>query len=143
MEPATLASGKRTTSVVTLDVTEQQELLHELSTILESTTAGIAYIRGNKLVRCNQRFERMLVDEGVLLLKFWFHLSKKDQKARLKSLEKDPLTRWRVTREDWRRFEHYDRFRKVSEVLVRRTSTTAAPALINTLAQAATVAPVV
>jgi polyphosphate kinase 2 (PPK2 family) len=74
-----------------------------------------------------QRFERMLVDEGVLLLKFWFHLSKKDQKARLKSLEKDPLTRWRVTREDWRRFEHYDRFRKVSEVLVRRTSTAAAP----------------
>ncbi len=74
-----------------------------------------------------QRFERMLADEGVLLLKFWFHLSKKDQKARLKSLEKDPLTRWRVTKEDWNRFEKYDRFRKVSELLVRRTSTAAAP----------------
>jgi polyphosphate kinase 2 (PPK2 family) len=46
----------------------------------------------------------MLADEGVLLLKFWFHLSKKDQKARLKALEKDPLTRWRVTKEDWNRF---------------------------------------
>ena len=66
VEPAMLASGKRTTSVVTLDVTEQQELLHELSTILESTTAGIAYIRGNKLVRCNQRFERMLGLSGVV-----------------------------------------------------------------------------
>jgi polyphosphate:AMP phosphotransferase len=74
-----------------------------------------------------ERFEQMLTDEGVLLLKFWFHLSKKDQKARLKSLEKDPLTRWRVTREDWHRFEQYDRFRKVSELLVRRTSTAAAP----------------
>jgi polyphosphate:AMP phosphotransferase len=74
-----------------------------------------------------QRFERMLADEGVLLLKFWFHLAKKDQKARLKSLEKDPLTRWRVTKEDWNRFEKYDRFRKVSELLVRRTSTAAAP----------------
>ncbi len=60
VEPSTLASGKRTTSVVTLDITEQQELLSELSTILESTTAGIAYIRGEKLVRCNQRFEVML-----------------------------------------------------------------------------------
>ncbi len=67
VEPATLASGQRTTSVVTLDVTEQQEtedrtrqLLHELSTILESTTAGIAYLRGDTLVRCNRRFEAML-----------------------------------------------------------------------------------
>ena len=67
VEPATLASGKRTTSVVTLDVTEQQlaqqrseQLLHELATILESSTAGIAYLRGNVLVRCNRRFETML-----------------------------------------------------------------------------------
>lgn len=67
VEPATLASGKRTTSVVTLDVTEQQlaqqrseQLLHELATILESSTAGIAYLRGDVLVRCNRRFEAML-----------------------------------------------------------------------------------
>lgn len=67
VEPAILASGKRTTSVVTLDITEQAEtqrrteqLLHELSTILESTTAGIAYLRGDTLVRCNRRFEAML-----------------------------------------------------------------------------------
>ena len=67
VEPATLASGQRTTSVVTLDITEQhqsqlrsEQLLHELSTILESTAAGIAYLRGDALVRCNRRFELML-----------------------------------------------------------------------------------
>ena len=67
VEPATLASGNRTTSVVTLDVTEQhqqqqrsEQLLHEMATILESSTAGIAYLRGNVLVRCNRRFEAML-----------------------------------------------------------------------------------
>jgi PAS domain S-box-containing protein len=67
VEPATLASGKRTTSVVTLDVTEQhqqqqrsEQLLQELATILESSTAGIAYLRDNLLVRCNRRFEAML-----------------------------------------------------------------------------------
>ncbi|HEY2926557.1 PAS domain S-box protein [Piscinibacter sp.] len=71
VEPATLASGQRTTSVVTLDVTEQQQtqarseqLLHELTTILESSAAGIAYLRGNLLVRCNRRFEAMLGLEG-------------------------------------------------------------------------------
>lgn len=41
-------------------VPDQAQLLHELSTILESTPAGIAYLRGNTLVRCNRRFERML-----------------------------------------------------------------------------------
>jgi len=67
VEPATLASGLRTTSVVTLDITEQHEtqqrseqLLRELSTILESTSTGIAYLRGELLVRCNGRFEAML-----------------------------------------------------------------------------------
>ena len=74
-----------------------------------------------------QRFERMLVDEGALLVKFWFHLSKKEQKNRLKSLEADKKTRWRVTREDWRRYKEYDKFRRVSEHLVRRTSTAEAP----------------
>lgn len=75
VEPATLASGKRTTSVVTLDVTEQErarerseQLLREMTTILESTTAGIAYLRGDRLVRCNRRFEAMLgLAEGSAL----------------------------------------------------------------------------
>lgn len=67
VEPAMLASGKRTTSVVTLDITDQhnaqlrtEQLLHELTTILESTSAGIAYLRGEVVVRCNRRFEAML-----------------------------------------------------------------------------------
>lgn len=38
----------------------QEQLLHELSTILDSTPAGIAYMRGDIVLRCNRRFERML-----------------------------------------------------------------------------------
>ena len=67
VEPGALAGGRVTTSVVTLDVTDQEraqrrneELLRELTTILDSSTAGIAYLRGPVLVRCNRRFERML-----------------------------------------------------------------------------------
>ena len=73
------------------------------------------------------RFEKMLADEGALILKFWYHLSKDRQRARLKALEKNPKTRWRVTDEDWRRFEHYDAFRAVSERVLRRTSKAHAP----------------
>ena len=67
-------------------------------------------------------FERMLADEGALILKFWFHLSKKRQKKRLKALESDPKTSWRITRRDWDFFELYDRFYRISEDTLRRTS---------------------
>jgi PAS domain S-box-containing protein len=67
VEPGALAGGRTTTSVVTLDVTDQEraqrrneQLLRELTTILDGSTAGIAYLRGPLLVRCNRRFERML-----------------------------------------------------------------------------------
>jgi polyphosphate:AMP phosphotransferase len=72
-------------------------------------------------------FEKMLTDEGALILKFWFHLSKDAQRKRLKTLEKDPKTRWRVTDTDWERFKLYDKFRKVSELALRETSTGEAP----------------
>ncbi len=76
------------------------------------------------------RLERMLVDEGVLLLKFWFHLSKPQQKKRLRELEKDPATSWRVSRNDWIMFKHYDEFAEVCEPFVRKTSTGEAPWLV-------------
>ena len=67
VEPGALAGGRPTLSVVTLDVTEQEaahrrseQLLRELTTILEGTSTGLAYLRGEQLVRCNQRFEAML-----------------------------------------------------------------------------------
>src|SRR5581483_3147504 len=71
--------------------------------------------------------ERMLTAENVLLLKLWLHLSKPALKARLKALEKDPLTRWRVTKRDWKYFDKYDRFREISAHALSRTSTGEAP----------------
>ncbi|MBI4423711.1 MAG: polyphosphate:AMP phosphotransferase [Elusimicrobia bacterium] len=72
-------------------------------------------------------FEAMLAREGVRLVKLWFHLSKRAQRERFERLEADKDTRWRVTRQDWRFHERYDRFRKVSEEALLRTSTGAAP----------------
>jgi AMP-polyphosphate phosphotransferase len=76
------------------------------------------------------RFEKMLSDEGALMLKFWFHLSKDRQKKRLKAQEKNPKTRWRVTDTDWEHFRQYDKFRKVSEFALRQTSTASAPWIV-------------
>jgi polyphosphate:AMP phosphotransferase len=76
------------------------------------------------------RFERMLADEGTLLLKFWLHLSRKGQKKRFKQLESSARTAWRVTETDWKHLDMYDRFRKVSEHLLRETSTADAPWIV-------------
>src|SRR2546426_10731395 len=60
------------------------------------------------------RLEKMLCDEGVLLLKYWFHISKKQQKKRLEELGEKPEA-------------PYKKFLKVSEGFVRKTSTGEAP----------------
>ena len=73
------------------------------------------------------RLEKMLVSEGTLILKFWLHLSKESQKKRLRALEKDPKTRWRVTAADWKRAEQYDRRRLIAEQMLRQTSVAEAP----------------
>ncbi|MDY0011609.1 MAG: polyphosphate:AMP phosphotransferase [Rhodocyclaceae bacterium] len=76
------------------------------------------------------RFEAMLTREGVLLLKFWFHLSKKDQDRRLKSLAADPATAWRVTERDWHYHQAYDRYRDAAAHALRHTSTAEAPWIV-------------
>ena len=76
------------------------------------------------------RFEAMLANEGALVLKFWFHLSEKQQKKRLRVLESDPETNWRVTQRDWDFFKHYRRFYEISEEALRRTSTANAPWIV-------------
>jgi polyphosphate:AMP phosphotransferase len=74
-----------------------------------------------------RRTERELTDDGMLLLKFWFHLSKHAQYKRLKKLESSAETRWRVTDTDWENYRLYDEFNHVCERVATRTSTPAAP----------------
>ncbi len=74
-----------------------------------------------------KRLEKMLTDEGALIIKFWMHLSKKKQEKCLQLLEENPKTRWRVTHRDWKHFKKYDKFRVVHERVIRHTSTAEAP----------------
>lgn len=74
-----------------------------------------------------RRLERLLTDDGALIVKLWFHLSKKGMKKRLEELESNKLTRWRVTKADWDNFDRYDAYAKVSERALRETSTGDAP----------------
>ncbi|HEX4405983.1 MAG TPA: polyphosphate:AMP phosphotransferase, partial [Polyangia bacterium] len=77
-----------------------------------------------------KRFERMLAGEGALILKFWFHLSKQQQKKRFNKLERRASTRWRVTSSEWASAHCYDRQRAVAERVLRQTSTAEAPWIV-------------
>ena len=48
-------------------------------------------------------FERWLADDGQVLVKFWFHISKKEQRRRLKKMQADRAERWKVQKEDLQR----------------------------------------
>ncbi|WP_043310791.1 polyphosphate:AMP phosphotransferase [Pseudomonas sp. ML96] len=71
--------------------------------------------------------EEMLCDEGALVFKFWFHLSKKQMKARLKELQDDPQRAWRISPLDWQQSKTYDKFVRHGERVLRRTSRDFAP----------------
>lgn len=74
-----------------------------------------------------ERLEKMLCDEGALIFKFWFHLSKKQMKLRLKTLQDDPLHSWRISPLDWQQSKTYDKFVRFGERVLRRTSRDYAP----------------
>ena len=94
-----------------------------LERVLGGLSAGDFAARMEEIIR----LERMLAQEGVLLIKYWFHLSKGQQKKRIKALEKDKETSWKVTRYDRKLFEYYDDFIEVCEPFLRETSTGEAP----------------
>ena len=71
--------------------------------------------------------EQMLCNEGTLIFKFWFHLSKKQMLARLESLKDDPLHSWRLSPLDWQQSKTYDKFVRAGEDVLRRTSRDYAP----------------
>lgn len=74
-----------------------------------------------------RNLEQMLCDDGALIIKLWFHLSKEKMKARLRSLRDDPLHSWRLSSLDWHQSKTYDRFIRHGERILRRTSLECAP----------------
>jgi polyphosphate:AMP phosphotransferase len=74
-----------------------------------------------------KRFETMLAAEGALILKFWLHLSKGDQKKKLKKLKKSERTKWRIEESRWGGSKRYQEVKKAAEHMMRVTGTEQAP----------------
>ena len=74
-----------------------------------------------------ERFERMLADDGTLIVKLWLHVPKKEFKKRLKRASKDPLESQFVDERDWLMLEHYDDLVPLAETYLRGTDTASCP----------------
>jgi polyphosphate kinase 2 (PPK2 family) len=72
-------------------------------------------------------FEKLLVDGGTILLKFYLHISKEEQLLRFKRREADPYKHWKINEEDWRNREKWDLHNEAAEEMFKLTSTAYAP----------------
>ncbi|HEX6291507.1 MAG TPA: polyphosphate kinase [Herpetosiphonaceae bacterium] len=67
-------------------------------------------------------FEQLLHDDGMLLLKFWLHISPEEQLHRFNARMADPSKRWKMTDEDWRNREKWDQYEAAIEDMLERTA---------------------
>ena len=80
-----------------------------------------------KRIRSINVTERQLTDNGYLVMKFFFHISRKEQKKRLQGLLADKNTRWRVNDADLQENKHYDKYLAVYDKYLKDTDRSQAP----------------
>ena len=87
-------------------------------------------IKGSQwVIQCQQinEFERWLADDRQLIVKFWMHISKKEQRQRFKEYLADPNMAWRVTKNYKRQHRNYQKWLPNTEDMLAKTGTNHAP----------------
>lgn len=73
------------------------------------------------------QFERQLTDFGMLVFKFWMHISKDEQLRRFRERERTNYKSWKITDEDWRNRSKWEDYQMAAEEMLLKTSTPNAP----------------
>jgi polyphosphate kinase len=72
-------------------------------------------------------FEKMLTDDGILLLKYWLTVDQAQQEARFKARRDDPLKRWKLSPVDLQAREKYAQYTAARHAMLKATHSTHAP----------------
>ena len=75
-------------------------------------------------------FEKAMTDSGIIIIKFWMHISKDRQYERFMARSENSLKQWKLTDEDWRNREKWDEYYDAVNEMVEKTSTKDAPWVI-------------
>ena len=73
------------------------------------------------------KFEEGICAEGLVLVKFWLHVSEPEQLRRFRARERDPLKRWKLTGEDWRNLSKRGDYERAVGEMLRNSDHQAAP----------------
>ena len=73
------------------------------------------------------QFEEELTEHGIVLVKYWLHITKDEQERRFTERAKSPYKSWKLTDEDWRNREKWDLYELAVNDMVEHTSTHHAP----------------
>jgi len=75
-------------------------------------------------------FEELLHEHGTIILKFFLHITDKEQERRLLEREEQPETAWKLNENDWREREHWDGFTEAYEDAIEKTAAAHAPWIV-------------
>lgn len=75
-------------------------------------------------------FEQELVESGIMVCKYWLHISKDEQLRRFEERKATPHKRWKLTDEDWRNREKWDAYESAVNDMIERTNTLQSPWII-------------
>jgi polyphosphate kinase 2 len=96
--------------------------------------AGVEKVMGftpqdkiDAFLKATPRFEQLLLDDGILLFKYWLATDQKQQEKRLKERLEDPLKRWKLSPIDFAAREKYEAYTQAREAMLKATHTKASP----------------
>ncbi len=72
-------------------------------------------------------FEKMLFDDGAVVVKLFLHISKEEQLRRFHEREKNPYKHWKITKDDWRNRKRWNKYERALDDMFERTTTKHAP----------------
>ena len=84
----------------------------------------------DQFMRQVPEFEHMLYEDGIMVIKFWFSISKEEQLKRFKSRKKNPLKQWKLSPIDAKAQELWDKYKYYKEWMFSKTHTTFSPWVI-------------
>jgi polyphosphate kinase 2 len=96
--------------------------------------AGVERVMGfcsngqyDEFIRQAPTFEKMLVDDGLHLIKFWFSVTASEQRTRFAIRQVDPVRQWKLSPMDLQSLDKWDAYTRAKETMFARTDTSVAP----------------
>jgi polyphosphate kinase 2 len=96
--------------------------------------AGVEHVMGfctpeeyEEFLRSAPEFERLLIRDGIILIKYWFSVSDEEQERRFQERMLNPIKRWKLSSMDLESRKHWVEYSQAKDVMLRRTDTKFSP----------------